>query len=585
MKKKLVSLLLTLALLGTALTVSACGTTAPQTNSKDAAFTDLTADWYCTAVQTCCEAGLMEGKADGRFDPGGTLSYAEIVVIAARTHSLYHGGNGALPSPGAGQPWYQGAVEYLHKELYDRDDLDYDEAYLSEIAESLEYMGNDPCSREDFVIFLSAAVPDSEWTPINQVECLPDVWIDEEFVLPLYNAGILTGVDEYGTFSGDATLTRAETAVMLARVVDKDQRVSFSVKEFSAAKDILGLQPNDTVMTVNGYAVSADLFLYLYMNRMQSCLMDATPFLPELFPEEYTAYVNGPGKDPASRSEEEFEAYLNTEYGVDSEDIDWTRPRGKDQVTPAARLLNMAEQDAAEYGVVLAQSDDVLDDARRQMIDQFEPRATFGFEKEISKTDYIHLMTRNALFQTAPSDAVLQESLDKSDSICAFVVTVDRPGGDGDGYYDADEEAKAEAEEIYQKVKAHLDDAEYIAYVMRDTSFMGAEEMAMSRVLPLDGLTESNRRTLKALPEGRVAPVLTEEYGYLVVYKLAVSDPLNAGAYADLVVEAVDLQVAEWVQTAKITTAAAYDSIDPDRLFTGMSARFPVPKLESWTDW
>jgi len=56
---------------------------------------------------------------------------------------------------------------------------------------------------------------------------IPDM--HRESNLPVYNlyqAGILTGVDEYGTFDAEGTLTRAQAAVMVARVLDQSQRVA-----------------------------------------------------------------------------------------------------------------------------------------------------------------------------------------------------------------------------------------------------------------------------------------------------------------------------------------------------------------------
>ena len=42
----------------------------------------------------------------------------------------------------------------------------------------------------------------------------------------LYEAGIIGGVDAYGTFESEKTLTRAEAAVMVARVLDESQRLT-----------------------------------------------------------------------------------------------------------------------------------------------------------------------------------------------------------------------------------------------------------------------------------------------------------------------------------------------------------------------
>ncbi|MCI8651456.1 MAG: S-layer homology domain-containing protein [Oscillospiraceae bacterium] len=59
-----------------------------------------------------------------------------------------------------------------------------------------------------------------------EVETIPD--LSREYapeVFRLYEAGILGGTDDYGTFSGGGELTRAEAAVMVARVLEEGQRL------------------------------------------------------------------------------------------------------------------------------------------------------------------------------------------------------------------------------------------------------------------------------------------------------------------------------------------------------------------------
>lgn len=47
-----------------------------------------------------------------------------------------------------------------------------------------------------------------------------------DHIYELYEAGILGGLDAYGTFASTKTLTRAEAAVMVARVLDESQRLT-----------------------------------------------------------------------------------------------------------------------------------------------------------------------------------------------------------------------------------------------------------------------------------------------------------------------------------------------------------------------
>ena len=68
-----------------------------------------------------------------------------------------------------------------------------------------------------------------ELEAINETVTVPDVNPDETLdaaaILRLYQAGVLTGVDQAGNFGGDKELTRAQAAIMLARVLDPALRV------------------------------------------------------------------------------------------------------------------------------------------------------------------------------------------------------------------------------------------------------------------------------------------------------------------------------------------------------------------------
>ena len=64
---------------------------------------------------------------------------------------------------------------------------------------------------------------------VNETVNVPDVEVgetrDAEAILRLYQAGVLTGVDAEGNFNGSGELTRAQAAMMLARVLEPSLRV------------------------------------------------------------------------------------------------------------------------------------------------------------------------------------------------------------------------------------------------------------------------------------------------------------------------------------------------------------------------
>lgn len=88
------------------------------------------------------------------------------------------------------------------------------------------YTWEGPADREEFARALARSAGELE--PINGVSALPDC-TDEE-VLGLYRGGILTGTDEYGSFRGNDPLTRAQAAVMTARVLEPALRVASAPK-------------------------------------------------------------------------------------------------------------------------------------------------------------------------------------------------------------------------------------------------------------------------------------------------------------------------------------------------------------------
>ena len=218
--------------------------------------------WCEDAVDTVCQAGLMQGRSDGSFGPASPLTHAQIVTVCARLNSLLTGGDGVIESA-PGEPWYQGSYDVLWsvmegKELFIPFYLDRDWGYPLE--------ANTPCTREDFVRTLSYALLDTgvELPALNTVTALPDVRWSSEFgnisgsVLDFYWAGILTGSDEYGTFGGSGTLNRGQAAAILARLVDPSQRVTLHLKQFSLCRDVMGLDPDTVLAVIDGTKITAD---------------------------------------------------------------------------------------------------------------------------------------------------------------------------------------------------------------------------------------------------------------------------------------------------------------------------------------
>lgn len=231
-------------------------------------FADVSEDdWYYQGVRTCVESGLMNGTGEGVFTPGGVMTVSEAAAIAARLRETITGEAIPAPVPDPSRPWYDPYVSYLTQNGV---------AVPDPTAAS---------TRTQFFGLLAAVATDELLAPVNAIDALPDVDAGDP-VLDFYNAGILTGVDEDGTFAGDRTLTRAECAAMVARLADPSQRKVGVVPTTPGRPGVDEPTPSATpapspapeppapstapgqsadgsatVLTVNGQAVSRDEFV------------------------------------------------------------------------------------------------------------------------------------------------------------------------------------------------------------------------------------------------------------------------------------------------------------------------------------
>lgn len=209
-------------------------------------FADVAQDaWYADAAKTCFEAGLMQGTSTETFSPLETMSVAEVATIAARMRAAILGENipSVTPVQGETREWYEDYVDYLT-------------AAGVKVA-----LPTQRATRDQFVAYLAAVTPESELAAINAVTALPDS--DSPAVLRFYNAGILTGVDDYGTFNASGSLSRAECAAMVARILRPELRQRFTLQEKPAPSgpDAQEELSQTMAMMVNGQSLSMSEFV------------------------------------------------------------------------------------------------------------------------------------------------------------------------------------------------------------------------------------------------------------------------------------------------------------------------------------
>lgn len=215
MNRKLIAVGLSLALTltGAPALAASADNAFPSLNTYPG-YADVPAgSWFESSAKICYETGLITGSDKG-FEPYRTMAVSEAAAIAARMAEILDGGDGLFENP-AGSPWYTGAVDYLKGLAKD------DAMVLSLLSQP-----DQTVTRLGFLKLLSAALPADQLTAINSITSLPDT--ADADVLRFYNAGILTGVNEYGMFAGSNTLTRSEAAAMVARVAREELRTTFT---------------------------------------------------------------------------------------------------------------------------------------------------------------------------------------------------------------------------------------------------------------------------------------------------------------------------------------------------------------------
>lgn len=115
MKKRLLSLLLSAALLCGALPTAFAATkiSHPRPPIPTGGFSDVSSsDWFYENVRASYEYDLINGYNDGKFHPDDDLTIAQAVKLAACLNSLYSSGTADFS---AASPWYQPYVDYARR--------------------------------------------------------------------------------------------------------------------------------------------------------------------------------------------------------------------------------------------------------------------------------------------------------------------------------------------------------------------------------------------------------------------------------------------------------------------------------------
>lgn len=190
-----------------------------------AAFSDVPSNaWYAQDVAAAERSGILQGTGNGRFSPDGNLTLAQAITMAARTYAYERGET--IPKTG-GSTWYSDFLQYAS---------DKGICAIGEFGAAYDNF----CNRLTMAKLFARVVPESTATQRNDVTSLPDVQSasENQAVFTLYQLGILTGSDKYGTFHPYQYIKRSETAAILNRVLDPDTRKSFILEEAPTLEQI-----------------------------------------------------------------------------------------------------------------------------------------------------------------------------------------------------------------------------------------------------------------------------------------------------------------------------------------------------------
>ena len=191
------------------------------TRGKLPTFRDVSPrDWFAVWVDIAYNVGLTSGVGNNRYAPNRTLTVAEVLKLAATMESRYKNDT-FHTSSSTGPYWYSGAVNYC---------------LASGIIRSGTFDAGDytrPATRREIAQIFAATSLAKEMTDLNSPTrvkaSIPDVTAQTPgagAIYSLYAKGVLTGVDNKLTFNPNGTVTRAQAAAIVSRMVRAEQRLT-----------------------------------------------------------------------------------------------------------------------------------------------------------------------------------------------------------------------------------------------------------------------------------------------------------------------------------------------------------------------
>ena len=181
-------------------------------------------NWAYESVKAMSGKNIIKGYPDGSFKPSNTVTYAEfikMVVVAATGEELE-----LAPAPNHwSQNYYDKAIEL---------------GYFNEHQIKTYQLGLE-IPRGDMALIISSILGDikiENYSDLQkEIKDVTPVTKHEYDITKTYYAGVLTGYTDK-TFKPEQTLSRAESASVIHRLVDESKRVPIGTKEEVKTKTV-----------------------------------------------------------------------------------------------------------------------------------------------------------------------------------------------------------------------------------------------------------------------------------------------------------------------------------------------------------
>jgi hypothetical protein len=194
-----------------------------------------TSNWAYDAINTMSDKSIIIGYPDGSFKPNNTVTYGEFIKMALIAATGEDAGNAA--SGHWAQNYYDKALEM---------------GYFTEYDIERSMLG-DKITRAHMALIISSILGDVEIADYDEIQKgISDITYKTKYeydITKVYACGILTGYPDK-TFKPEQTLSRAESAMVIYRLVDEGQRI-YPRKETESGKRIDILVGNKTYVVTS----------------------------------------------------------------------------------------------------------------------------------------------------------------------------------------------------------------------------------------------------------------------------------------------------------------------------------------------